>query len=349
MRVTTQPLLSIIIPAYNTARFIGKCIESCENQDIPSIDYEIIIINDGSTDDTLQVVSKLQKQYLNIRVINQINQGQSVARNEGVKIAIGKYIWFVDSDDYIANNCLGMIIDIMEKNKLDALSIYSSPLYSCEDLLNIDYKELEDIPSIKSGVQFLLEKKSVTVTPWGYVFNTDFWRDNKFFFTPNIYYEDALLIPIVISKCERIATVGSHISCYSYIDRSGSTMNSLPNVRKINGYISIVNAHLEYSKNIKNTELKKYFEDSASLYFIRGINMYFYYGKWSNVKVDFLKKVRTRPNKIFAKSFGGKVYQYIVLQYPVFYCLIRYIFSLLNMIFHFRPQELLILKSMSNK
>ena len=93
--------LSIIIPVYNVEKWLERCVRSVENQDLPSSEYEVILVNDGSKDNSGQIASKLSEEYDNIVVINKNNGGQSSARNEGMRIARGEYFMFVDSDDYI--------------------------------------------------------------------------------------------------------------------------------------------------------------------------------------------------------------------------------------------------------
>lgn len=105
----------IIIPVYNTERYVGECLDSCEDQDIPKSEYEIICVDDGSTDISLKVLNEYSEKCSNIHVYSQKNQGVSAARNTGIGIAQGKYIWFVDSDDYIALNCLKTLLDAMKK------------------------------------------------------------------------------------------------------------------------------------------------------------------------------------------------------------------------------------------
>lgn len=111
--------LSIIIPVYNVEKWLERCVRSVENQDLPSSEYEVILVNDGSRDKSGQIASQLSKEYDNIVLINKNNGGQSSARNEGMRIARGEYFMFVDSDDYIYPNVIGSIISEALENKLD--------------------------------------------------------------------------------------------------------------------------------------------------------------------------------------------------------------------------------------
>src|SRR5690606_23371492 len=94
-------ILSIIVPIYNVQDYLKTCIDSLFNQDLLISDYEVIAVNDGSTDASLAILESLKKTYNSINIITQNNQGLSGARNTGIKHAIGTYILFVDSDDYI--------------------------------------------------------------------------------------------------------------------------------------------------------------------------------------------------------------------------------------------------------
>ena len=113
-------MLSIIIPVYNVERYVEKCIRSCEMQDVT--DFELVVVNDGSTDNSLSIVEQVSKEYENIAIITQKNQGLSAARNAGLQVARGEYVWFVDSDDWIEPNCLGRITKKL-KDGLDILQL----------------------------------------------------------------------------------------------------------------------------------------------------------------------------------------------------------------------------------
>lgn len=143
--------LSIIIPAYNAGKYLERCICSCEEQNIPQDEFEIIVVNDGSKDNTLDVAESLADKFNNVIIFSKENGGSSSARNVGLDNAKGDYITFVDSDDYLLDGKLGSVLSITEKNKLDmcifnlkvmsldgSYEITKNPLkrekiYNCED------------------------------------------------------------------------------------------------------------------------------------------------------------------------------------------------------------------------
>ena len=115
-------LISIIIPFHNVEPYIEECLDSVFHQDIPMDSYEVICVNDGSTDGSLAIVERYLIEYKNLQLINHpYNINLGTARNTGIKAATGKYIWHVDSDDYIASNCLKSIVDICDERCLDVL------------------------------------------------------------------------------------------------------------------------------------------------------------------------------------------------------------------------------------
>ena len=116
-------LLSIIVPIYNVEKYVEKCIRSCEAQDISKEDYEIVVINDGSPDNSLKIVERIADEFPNIKIISQPNKGLSAARNTGMRNASGDYYMFVDSDEWIAEKWLGKICSKLRTEQPDALAI----------------------------------------------------------------------------------------------------------------------------------------------------------------------------------------------------------------------------------
>ena len=101
--------LSIIIPAYNVSNYLDKCLESCFKQDLSEKEYEVIVVNDGSEDSTLDIALRWKTLHENLSVISQQNQGLSMARNNGLRAAQGEYVMFLDSDDWYDPNMLSLL------------------------------------------------------------------------------------------------------------------------------------------------------------------------------------------------------------------------------------------------
>ena len=116
-------LLSIVIPVYNSSKYLDDCLGSLFDQDLSQNEYEIICVNDGSQDNSMEILNKYGYSYSNVKIIDQNNAGHSAARNTGLNVAVGKYVWFVDSDDFVDENSMSAIINCMEKNDIDFLTI----------------------------------------------------------------------------------------------------------------------------------------------------------------------------------------------------------------------------------
>ena len=114
--------LSFIIPVYNTSAYLRECLDSVLAQDISKSDYEIICIDDGSRDESPEILREYAEKHRNLRVLRQENAGVSAARNNGVEHAAGDYVWFVDSDDLIARNVLGKLKQIADDGDYDRIA-----------------------------------------------------------------------------------------------------------------------------------------------------------------------------------------------------------------------------------
>lgn len=188
-------ILSIIIPVYNTAAYLQKCIESCLKQNVAYDVYEIIIINDGSTDDSLCLINKIVSEYDGvIRVFSQGNRGLSEARNLGLKYAQGTYVWFVDSDDWISHNCLADVLDAIQLYNPDILRFQSRKVDDLE-------KELGDILinqayniEIVSGKN-LLSSIEFNVSATAYLVKRSIIFKYHLSFLPGVYHEDMAFTP----------------------------------------------------------------------------------------------------------------------------------------------------------
>ena len=116
-------LLSIIVPIYNSEKHLQSCLDSLLNQNVNVDSYEIICVDDGSSDNSYSIVCEYSDKHSNIVKLKKENGGASSARNLGLDAAKGKYIWFVDSDDTIRPNCLNTIFKLLNEKKPDSIRI----------------------------------------------------------------------------------------------------------------------------------------------------------------------------------------------------------------------------------
>ena len=115
--------VSVVVPAYNVEKYIEKCVLSLVNQSLESSQYEIICVNDGSTDRTPQILNDLAARFSNIVVVNRENGGLSRARNSGMAVARGKYIGFVDGDDWVDRKMFEEMSAALEKNQQSEIAM----------------------------------------------------------------------------------------------------------------------------------------------------------------------------------------------------------------------------------
>lgn len=214
-----MPKFSIIIPVYNVKDYIKRCLDSVFSQTYK--DYEVIVVNDGTQDTSMDLV----KDY-DVNIINQTNQGLSVARNNGVNVAKGEYLIFLDSDDYLNRDVLEKI-DKSLFNDPDIVRFQIREVF--EDGRNIDYAEEGFVG--KNGVDSfnLITKYHFVENAWCYSFKRSYYLSNKFKFMPNTYHEDFGIIPLIIMKADCVNSI-DYIG-YNYVQRSGSIMNSVDYVK----------------------------------------------------------------------------------------------------------------------
>lgn len=308
-----KPFISLILPAYNVESYIENCITSCESQDLPHDSYEIIIVNDGSTDTTSSKIECFSKLYKNIRILNQENSGLSMARNNGVEIANGKYIWFIDSDDTISTNCLANLVKVIEEFDLDALTVGPSIAFKKEfpESFNIS----DDVSVIYNGKDYILNSGKFVVGAWCYIFKKSFWVRNNLSFYPGITFEDTQLMAYALSKASKVAAL-TKFSCYNYIQRSGSIMNSALTKHKLFSTVVIVNSHINYAKEFVDSDLKDYFMKSASAAFMDGIKKIVKMGADKELLNEYLSKIENRPYTLFGKNMIQRLYQFAILHFP---------------------------------
>ena len=235
--------LSLIVPVYNVAPYLQKCVDSLLAQDYD--DYEIILIDDGSTDNSPQICDEYAEKGSPIRVIHQANAGLSAARNAGIKAAEGKYLCFVDSDDYWEPNVLGSMMAQIERDDLDVLRFKYQNVNERYEVFNPnksdpyrndDYsdKPTDGVTYLNTrfgtacyAVMFILRRDLIVSTPYT-IHHTP--ENGGCLFTPRIYFEDTDWTPRMLIRAKRVASTDTIV--YNYLVRQGSITKAVEQSKK---------------------------------------------------------------------------------------------------------------------
>ena len=225
--------LSIIVPVFNVEAYLTKCIDSLLDQDLSSAEYEIILVDDGSSDASVQICDEYAASHDNVRVIHQMNGGLSSARNTGIGMAKGEYVQFVDSDDYLNANVLREVVELVQRKNLDILRInyqnvdaagivfepneYSKPF--------VDYSE-----EVCDGLTFLNERLGSACYAVQFVIRTTLLQKEGNGFKVGIFFEDVEWAPRILLQAARVAS--SKTMVYNYLFRKGSITRDVDSKKK---------------------------------------------------------------------------------------------------------------------
>lgn len=246
--------LSFILPCYNVAPYIGRCIESIEHQDIPQSEYEVICVDDCSMDDTVQKIKEYQAKYPNIQLIcHEVNKTAGGARNTGMDAAKGEYLWFVDPDDAIVENVLGDLSKQIERLKVDIL--FFNYNYIDEEDKAHAVRQFNGEYDILNGQEFFLtyckKKRLAEITSiWHEVFSATYIKENKIRYPEIKSSQDVVFAWHAYLVAQRVTAV--ELIAYDHIRRPSSTTGSKGKYKTKN----IISASLLYVDEIMQLNQK---------------------------------------------------------------------------------------------
>lgn len=258
---------SLVLPVFNVEKYLQKCIQSCLIQGMNADDYEIIIVIDGSPDKSIEIAKQYQRLYDNIHVIEQCNKGLSAARNTGLQYAKGEYIWFIDSDDFIAPNILNGIYEHLVSRGLQCLWV---------QWVNIDIEGNvlpEFAPSIKTksfkvynGKDFASTVLNNFLYAWSFIYKRSFLTSNKLSFSEGMFFEDTDFAFSAIPLLKRIALYDK--VCYFYLQRENSIVHKFSEKKMDDICININNARKHYIENLGNCKLASFYKRCYSIFLL---------------------------------------------------------------------------------
>lgn len=319
--VYSEPPVSVIIPAYNVEDYIAEAIESVANQTFD--DWELIVVDDGSTDSTVDIVEEQFNKITNNRttLIRQENAGQSVARNRGLSIASGSYIYFLDSDDYLNRNTLSSLYQTVIDNNLDIILFSSLAFADDKNPIGDDKRVRQRIEeydryadrhveslTIRSGKQYLVESVQgnhfIPSSPFG-LYRREILGDNPFI--TGIVYEDNPFMVSVLLRAGKIGVINDKY--YMRRIRMGSTMHeNKPNYYRnfISRFIISETIRKFLNDNHANKDVVGALTDLYSEFVSLALSDYSHFVENDAHSIDILDSIAPTSNAIFKAYYADR-------------------------------------------
>ncbi|UQZ75701.1 hypothetical protein C2I17_14710 [Niallia circulans] len=276
--------LSIVIPIFNVEAYLERCVKSILNQ--CEGESEIILINDGSTDSSGEICDNFRNLYPErIKVLHKKNGGLSSARNAGLDLAIGKYIFFLDSDDFIINDTLGRLLSA--GMKYDAQIVVGKAVRYYSDGKTHKKATYKTPVGLYSGIEFwnknFIKNEDVTFCAQFNLYQRQFLETNNLRFKEGVLHEDELWTPTVFLKANRVFF--TDVLFYNHYFRIGSITQSKNKEKNATDIIIICNELDKLLKTYKHNEIK-YFKDRIAMLYMHAVNIGKLYNKTYKFSLD---------------------------------------------------------------
>lgn len=313
-------LLSIIIPIYKVEKYIRGTLNSIYNQNFDINNFEVICVNDGTPDKSMDIVDTFAQKYKNLIIVNQNNSGLSAARNAGARVAVGKYIWFVDSDDKIAKNSINNIIDVV--NSVDS-DVYFFAIRNISEQSNkiwIEYPIVNKRANkyynkVVSG-DILCNNIHIGISPKN-IYNRLFFISKSLWFNETIIHEDNEQGVRLLAEATKCYCSKSII--YEYLRRPSGSITTSSVSRSINSRFKIIRIWDEYLLNSNQTYINE-----KIIYHYIFLQIYNLLSTFDNNQLKFSetysfdnKKLKKKAITSFYKSICfcsiGKVIRFVAL------------------------------------
>lgn len=291
-----MPEISVVVPVYNVRDYLRKNIESILAQTFT--DYELILVNDGSKDDSLSILREYEQKDARITVIDKPNGGLSDARNAGMAIASGKYIQFIDSDDFVEPQLLEKCWKKLEETGADMVifDIYQYFLATGKKEVIANTYDESGIYSIKTNPELIV---SIQNAAWNKMYRLSLFRDNEIIYPWGCYYEDLGTTYRLLARCDKVAFINEPL--YDYLqDRPGNITHQFN--FSVYHVLDMVKLTLDDYKNLGIYET--YYEELKCLG-ARNI-------------LECLKKTRNVNDKKMTEKFVQVCFWYIKNNWPEF-------------------------------
>lgn len=254
VKKTYKYQLSILVPVYNVENYLQRCIDSLVGQDIPTDEYEIILVNDGSKDDSLHIIRDNAAKYSNIKYIDKENGGLSSARNAGIAAAQGEYIMHVDADDFIERNVVGQLIASASKYQAELCFFLMKTYPERGGLRN---RQPFKLNTLYTGRYILLHGMKVS-SSWSCIYSHDFIKKSNLRYYGRISHQDVEYNYRLYPKAERVIFTDIYVYNYNVENESITRTTNIQKIQKKIFDDMVVAANIiEYTKdNVSDVALK---------------------------------------------------------------------------------------------
>lgn len=266
-----QYRLSVIIPVYNVENHIAKCLDSVLSQSDETV--EIICVNDGSPDNSRQIISEYIEKNKNIKCIDRPNGGLSAARNSGLLAAQGEYIILLDSDDWLEENVLSALYQQAKTNDLDVLIGNTKWIYPQKTHIE-KQNSAEIISTVTNGTDAIIKLMQAEIyvpMAYNYICKREFLIANNLNFKEGLIYEDELWTPQVLLKANRV--LATSIYHYNYLQHENTITNTEGSQLKVDSFFYVSKQILALSTLNNDTDLKECLWLRAAILYSRGMSM----------------------------------------------------------------------------
>jgi glycosyltransferase involved in cell wall biosynthesis len=282
----SNPKVSIIIPVYNTEQYLYKCLNSAIGQTLKEI--EIIVINDASTDSSLEMIQEFQKIDKRIQLINFTkNKGNGIGRNTALKQAKGKYVLFLDSDDWLEKRAAEICYKKTTKGKHDVLQLSYNRIIAVNRFFT-DKIEIKPCLAVVHKLYnpfffkyWLMGTLGFGTTPWNYFYKKTFLIDNDIYFSEGVYFEDLCFVAKVVYHIRRLGSLDFPVYNYRVL-REGAITSKL-NKKKI---VDLYKVHVHLKEFMLEKDIFKKYEKEYLIRFLLQCVEYSFLGYFRMKKED---------------------------------------------------------------
>ena len=281
-------LISVIIPVYNVEKSLGRCLDSVVNQTYKNI--EIIIVNDGTEDNSEKIIYKYKEKYGNIKYVKKKNGGLSDARNFGIRYATGDYICFLDSDDYLSLN----LFENLEKYMTQNIEMINHKVIMADEFCN-EVKSIDGpvFGQAKGYEAFnkLYGSDTMLQPAWLYLYKKSFWDNSNFEYPVGKLHEDFAITPLIILNAQSV--VSTDVYGYYYVQTQSSITRGNDENKKMQRALDMIEHYDHMIVSLEELKLDKVTKENVKIYYTNCIILKIQELSGENKKL-YVKEIRNR-------------------------------------------------------